>query len=354
MNIFDRYIIKIILSSTALVMITMLSLYSFITLADIMGVIGRGNFTLYDAFYYTLLTMPRRLYDIFPFSVLIGTMLGLSGLNSSSELVVIRAAGVSISRIILSVMKAALLLATMMIALSEYIIPVTERIAQRHYTMATHDNVTVNVADEIWIRDGHVFTNVRSVLADKSLNDISIFDFNEDRTLNVSTSAKHAYFSNGEWILEDIEQTFFSNSELRQHKLDKARWPTLLDLELVDVIISELENLSAVGLYRYASYLDKNDLDSAQYWLAFWNKIIAPFSMAAMLLLAIPFVFDSIRSSNTGSRIMIGLFIGVTFTIANLIAAQFGLVYHIYPFVSASFMTISTFLIAIVMIRKMV
>ena len=75
MNIIDRYIIKIILSATAMVLIAILSLYSFVALADVLGVVGRGRFTLYDAFYYTLFTMPRRLYEILPFSVLIGTML---------------------------------------------------------------------------------------------------------------------------------------------------------------------------------------------------------------------------------------------------------------------------------------
>ncbi|WP_198263206.1 hypothetical protein [sulfur-oxidizing endosymbiont of Gigantopelta aegis] len=43
---------------------------------------------------------------------------------------------------------------------------------------------------------------------------------------------------------------------------------------MVDVIISNLEYLSAYGLYRYASYLDDNSLKSNQYWLTFWNKIV--------------------------------------------------------------------------------
>ncbi len=354
MNIIDRYIIKIILSSTVMVLIAILALYSLMALANTLGAVGRGHFSLYDAFYYTILTTPRRLYDILPFSVLIGTMLGLSALNSSSELIAIRAAGISILRITLAVLKAAMILSIVMFALSEYIVPLSENLAKRFYSMATHDNVTVNVADEIWVRDGNVYTNIQSVLADKSLTGINIFSFNEDRTLKVSTFAKRAYYSNNEWILEDVRQTFFAPERLSQNKLDKARWPTLLNLELVDVIISELENLSAMGLYRYAAYLDNNDLDSEQYWLAFWNKIIAPFSMAAMLLLAIPFVFDSTRSSGTGSKIMIGLIIGISFTIANMIAAQFGLVYHLYPFISASFMTLSTFFMAFILIKKMV
>ncbi|WP_198263204.1 LptF/LptG family permease [sulfur-oxidizing endosymbiont of Gigantopelta aegis] len=107
MNILDRYIIKTVIYSTLLFLLIILSLYGFIVLADSFKYVGKGDFELGDAFYYTLLTMPRRLYQLFPFSVLLGAMMGLGALNSSNELVAIRTAGVSIGKIILSVMKAA-------------------------------------------------------------------------------------------------------------------------------------------------------------------------------------------------------------------------------------------------------
>jgi len=352
MNILERYLIKSVLTSTLLFLLIVLSLYGFIALADAFKYVGKGTFTIVDAFYYTLMTMPRRLYELFPFSVLLGAMMGLGALNSNSELVAIRAAGVSIARIIFSAMKAAFILALLMFAIGEYVVPLTEGIAQNHWSIKTKGATSVVSKNAIWIRDKDTFTKIHSISANNTLGNVSIFTFNEDKTLRVSTRAENAYYDDENWILNNIEQTFITNDKVVVNQIDQARWPTLLDLELVDVIVSKLEHLSAFGLYRYANFLDDNNLDSAQYWLIFWNKIIAPLSIAAMLLLAVPFVFDSSRTSNAGNRLMLGVLIGVTFTIANKITAQFGLVYNVSPVVSASLITITAFAFAWVLIRR--
>lgn len=353
MNILDRYLIKTVVYSTLLFLLIILALYGFIAIADSFKYVGKGNFDLIDAFYYTFLTLPRRMYQLFPFSVLLGAMMGLGTLNSNHELVAIRAAGVSTARIIFSVMKAAFILAIFIFIVGEYIVPITEKKALNHWTTQTHGASSTISEDAIWVRDGDTFTKIHAITSDKTLGNVSIFTFAEDNTLKVTTRAASAHYNGEDWILKDIKQTFITENKVISNQIDKARWPTLLDLELVDVIISNLEYLSAFGLYRYANYLDANKLESNQYWLAFWNKMIQPFSIAAMLLLAVPFVFSSSRSSNAGSRLMTGVFIGVVFTIANKITAQFGLVYHFNPLFSASLVTISTIFIASIMIRRM-
>jgi len=353
MNILDRYIIKTVIYSTLLFLLIILSLYSFIALADSFKYIGKGSFDLADAFYYTLLTLPRRLYQLFPFSVLLGAMMGLGTLNSNNELVAIRSAGVSIAKVIFSVMKAAFILAAFILIVGEYVIPVAEKMAANHWTTQVKGASSTISKDAIWIRDKDTFTKIHSITSDNTLGKISIFTFNEDKTLKVSTNANSAHYNGKYWILTDIRQIFITPEKVVANKMERARWPTLLDLELVDVIISNLEYLSAFGLYRYSSYLDANNLDSNQYWLAFWNKLVQPFSIAAMLLLSVPFVFSSSRTGSAGSRLMAGVFIGVIFTIANKITAQFGLVYNINPLISASLITISTFILASLLIRRM-
>lgn len=353
MNILDRYIIKTVLLSTFMFMFIILALYGFIALADAFKYIGKGTFDMSDAFYYTALTMPKRIYELFPFSVLLGAMMGLGTLNSHGELVAIRAAGVSIAKIIFSAMKAAFILAVLMFAIGEYIVPAAENSALNDWTVKTHGATSMVTKDAVWVRDRDTFIKIHSISTDKTLGNVTIFSFNEDKTLKASTRAESAYFENEAWILNNIKRTVVTEDKVIVNEIKQQRWQTLLDLDMVDVIVSKLENLSAWGLYLYATYLDDNRLDSNQYWLVFWNKIISPFSIAAMLLLAVPFVFDSSRTSNAGNRLMIGVFIGVSFTIANKITAQFGLVYNVSPFLSASLITITTFVIASLLIRRM-
>lgn len=353
MNILDRYLIKTVLSSTFLFLLIILSLYGFISLADSFKYVGKGTFDSADAFYYTMLTLPRRMYELFPFSVLLGAMMGLGTLNNNSELVAIRASGVSITRIIFSSMKAAFILAIFMFVIGEYVVPLSENTALNHRTVKTHGATSALTKDAVWVRDKETFTKIHSIAADNTLGKVSIFTFNDDKTLRVSTLAETAHFENDNWVLKRIRQTFFTENKIVINEIEQAIWPTLLDMELVDVIVSKLEHLSAAGLFRYANYLDDNNLDSKQYWLIFWAKIISPFSVAAMLLIAVPFVFDSSRTNNAGNRLMMGVLIGVIFTIANKITAQFGLVYNFSPFFSAFAITLMTFIIATLLIRRM-
>ena len=353
MYILDRYLIKTVLGSTFLFLFIILALYGFIALADAFKYVGKGNFAISDAFYYTAMTMPRRLYQIMPFSVLLGAMMGLGALNSNSELVAIRAAGVATGRIIFSAMKAAVLLGLFMFGIGEYVVPVTESIAQNHWTVKTHGATSVISNDAVWVKDQKTFTKIHSITADNSFGKVSIYTFNDDNTLRVSTLAQSAHYNGKHWILKNIRQSFISNEKVVTNTLKQARWPTLLDLELVDVIITKLEFLSASGIYRYAKYLDSNNLDSSQYWLIFWSKLISPLSIAAMLLIAVPFVFNTSRTNNAGNRLMIGVLIGVSFTIANKIAAQFGLVYNFSPIFSASIVTLLTLATASLLIRRM-
>ena len=353
MNILDRYIIKNIIYSTGLVLFILLSLYGFLVLVEAFKYIDKGTFELKDAFFYTLMTLPRRMYQIFSFSVLLGAMMGLGALNSNNELVAIRAAGVSVTKIIFSVMKAGFILAIFIFLVGEYIIPVSEKIAQNHWTSKTKGASSAVSEDAIWVRDGDNFIKIHAITSDNTLGNVSIFTFSKDKKLKVRTWAASAQYDGEDWILKDITQTYISEKEIVTNKINQARWPTLLDLELVDVIITSLEYLSAAGLYRYSSYLDANNLDSSQYWLVFWNKVIQPFSIAAMLLLSVPFAFSSSRTNDTGTRLMTGVFIGIIFTIANKITGQFGLVYDINPLVSASLITLGTFILASYLIRRM-
>lgn len=352
MYILDRYIIKTVCIYTFLFLFTILALYSFIALVDAFKHVGKASFATSDAFYYIILTLPIRIYELFPVSVLLGSMMGLGTMNSNNEIIAFRTAGVSVTRIIFSAMKAAFILALFMFAIGDYIVPETQKLALSYWTKKSDSAASAITDNAIWVRDKDTFIKIHSISTNKDLGKVSIFAFKDDKTLKSSTLAESAHFKNNNWILKDIKQTFFTESKVIVSEMDEALWPKLFDPEMLDVIVSKLEHLSTRDLYRYVSYLDDNNLDSNKYWLLFWNKIISPFSIAAMLLISIPFVFNNSRTSNAGNRLMAGVMIGVVFTISNKITAQFGLVSNFSPFLSASIITIATLIFASILIRR--
>ncbi len=105
MKILDRYIGTAVVTGTLLVMLVLLALFFFIDFVNDLNDVGKGNYNVLRAVQYVALTQPRRVYELFPLAALLGSMLGLGWLAAGSELTVMRAAGVSLTRLILSIMK---------------------------------------------------------------------------------------------------------------------------------------------------------------------------------------------------------------------------------------------------------
>ena len=236
--------------------------------------------------------------------------------------------------------------------IGEYVAPVTERIAIRHQNVALYDSLTLDIKNEVWIKDKNFYANIRSIRADKTLSGISIYSFKNGK-MNEAMYAQEAIYINDNWLLKDIKVTRFNENSLDTYQIPETVWDVPLKLNLVDILSEEIKNLSAAELYQYANYLDQNQLDSSPYYLQFWQKITAPFTLLVMIFLAYPFAISDTRANNMGVRIVIGVILGLSFSILNKISAEFGLLYHFPPFISAVFFTILTLFASVFLIKKM-
>ena len=94
-----------------------------------------------DALIYVAYTIPRRIEEFIPYATLIGSLIGLGRLAASSELIVIRTAGVSMRRVGWMAIKPALFIAFFGMAIGEYIAPVSEQIAISQRALAQRDDL---------------------------------------------------------------------------------------------------------------------------------------------------------------------------------------------------------------------
>ena len=133
----------------------------------------------------------------------------------------------------------------------------------------------------------------------------------------------------------------------------KAAWDSLLDPDLLDVVVVKPERLSISGLIKYVEFLQDNGQDARPYQLALSSKLVRPFVTLAMLLVAIPFVLGVQRSGSIGSRILIGAILGIGFTLVERLFGNVGLVYGLNPVVAATLPFFLVLSAAIVAIRRM-
>jgi lipopolysaccharide export system permease protein len=114
------------------------------------------------------------------------------------------------------------------------------------------------------------------------------------------------------------------------------------------------ESLSIRGLIDYLDYLEANDQDPSRYELAFWRKLMQPFTVAVMLLVALSFIFGPLRSVSMGARIMMGVFTGIFFFLCNEVLGSLSLVYQLSPILGAAMPSLFFVSIAWYLINKKV
>lgn len=336
MKILDAYIAKTVISGTLMVLLILGSLLAFVDFVAELDDVGKAQYSMLEAAIYVLLSLPNRLYELFPTAVLIGSLLSLGALAGNSELTVMRAAGISIMRIVFSVMRAGLILLIFVALIGEFIVPMSERQAQSIRAKELQQNITLGGEGGFWARDGQRFIYVSHVYPGMNLGKVNVYEFDDSNKLQQITHARSARYTDGKWQLENVLQTDFSNEQIKSNAVQFVLWNKLLNPDLFSVVSVKPENMSATDLYQYSNYLKDNDLESSHYDLAFWIKVFTPLSSLVMLLIALPFVFNSQRDAGTGNRVLYGLLLGIGFFLLNRTMNHLGQVYHFYPFVSAS------------------
>ena len=333
-TILDRYLGATVIRGALLALMVLASLSAFFTLLGELGDL-RNDYDLAKAALYMLLTLPRRVYEMFPTAVLLGGLMSLGALAANSELMVMRAAGVSVTRITLAVLQAGLILAVLAGVLGEVVAPPGERYAQSMRSAAQTGYITLQSDYGFWARDGNNFVQIRQVLPGAEIRDITIYELDDELRLRSLIHAQSGSYANGRWELEGIKQSLIDAKGVTTRVVDSAQWRSLLQPDLLEVLSIKPEDLAAADLARYVGYLDENNLSSDRYRLAFWVKIVTPFATLVMLLIAIPFVFGSLRVAHAGTRMLVGVLLGMGFYLLNQALNHIGLVYGFPPLLSA-------------------
>jgi lipopolysaccharide export system permease protein len=341
MRLLDRYIGVHILSGTALALAVLLSVFSFIDFIDDLDSVGKGTYTATSALLNSVLTMPGRAFALFPPAALIGTLLGLGSLAASRELVVMRSAGISVHRITGSVMKSGLILVVLSVIIGELVAPQAAQIAVEQRTSALRESLSMMTRFGSWLRDGQSFVNIRKVSPDGVLEEIYIYDFDENLRLRAATRADGARHLDDHWQLTGIVQSSLTERAVETREVERARWNSKLVPDMVNVSSVAPESLSAFGLVTYLDYLRANGLSTPRFELALWNKLIYPLATAVMIYLAAAMVLSRSSPMVVGQRIVVGALAGVGFHILHNTSVRVGLVYELSPLLTAALPTLA-------------
>lgn len=341
MNLLTRYLGREIYLSTALVFAALITLFAFLDLVHELNVMGIGQYHLGYVLLFVLLTIPGHVTELFPVAVLVGSIFALVQLAASSELTVLRASGASVQQMIGALFRIALPLIALSFLISEFVAPPSERLAQQLRMKAQNTQVSLKeFRSGVWVKDERSFVNVKSVMPDTSLSNVNIYRFDETYHLEAITRAKRANFiEEGHWQLEGVQETRFDKQSTSVSVVPKQEWSTALNPSILSVLMVVPEQMSAYDLYQYVGHLRENRQQSARYEIAMWGKLVYPFALLVMMLLALPFASYQRRSGGISAMIFAGIVLGLVFHFVGRLFASLGALNDWSPFLSATAMT---------------
>lgn len=352
MKLLYRYLAREIYASVTLVFAALLMLFAFLDFIHELSVMGYGKYSLGYVLIFVLLTIPGHIYELFPVAVLVGTILALVQMASRSELTIYRTSGASTMQMLAALGRIALPMIIISFLCGEFVAPPSERMAQKLRLQAMNSQISLQAfRSGVWVKDGHSFVNVKSVMPDTSLSDIVIYSFDETSHLETIVSAKGAsYIEPGKWQLSDVLQTRFAKTGVTTAALKSQEWQSVLTPGIMSVMLVVPEQMSAYDLYEYAEHLKENKQQSARYEIAMWNKLVYPFALLVMMVLALPFASYQRRSGGVSVMVFMGIVLGLVFHFTGRLFASLGALNNWQPFVSATAMTLLFLLIGVTMI----
>jgi len=285
---------------------------------------------------YVLLCVPGRLFVYLPFASLIGCLAGLGILANSSELTVMRAAGVSTGRLLWFSLRPALLLIVIGLAMEQWIVPPTKQFAESYRSLALHDEGAGISKYGLWHREGSQFMHFNAVEPNGVLYGVAIYEFSENSTLLRAAYAQRAIFNNNSWLLEDLRETRFLGDRNEQVFLPSSVWKTELTPALLNVLILDPVDLAMTDLWHYANYLVSQELSAQEYFLAFWSKLLQPLAVLSLVLLAGGTIFGPLREATMGFRVTVGVVIGIAFRTFQDMLGPASLVFGFSPLFAAA------------------
>jgi len=331
MRLLSGYLMRTIVISTALVLMVLLALaalFEFIgQLEDVQGAYG-----IPQALMYSFLRLPQLSFEMLPIAALIGSLLGLGGLANNSELVVMRTAGLSVGRLAGMVAWSGLVLMLFTALIGEFIGPPLDYYARTTRNEQRLGADAQDTGNPAWIKDGRVIIHLERVNADFDFGGIYLFRFNDDNSLASIARAENSVLGNDEqWRLENFRETRFKDDGVQVDESSLAVESFNINSETLGVTLVKPISLSARGLLNYIRYLRKNELASDRYETELWSRVSSTLTVVIMPVLALAFVFGSLRSSGSGTRLMLGVMIGLAYFLASEMTANSGVVFGFDP-----------------------
>lgn len=286
-----------------------------------------ASYSYLDALRYIVYSAPEALQSYMPFGVLIGAVIGLGLLANHSELTVMQAAGLSRLRIIGWVMQPALVFVLLSLALSQFVLPTTNNLARQARNHKTADATSVN---GYWQKHGDTLLAIGYANVDGEVRDVRQWTLSQQGEVRQMLHAERGVYqpaptasatnpaathsASQPWRLYAVQTlTIAADGSSQQRMVGEMPVSLPIAPSSIYLLTQNPEDMSLSVLWQHRTLMQSQQRRSLPHEVAFWQKLLSPFAVLSLVLVACSFVFGSLRNQSLGYRIVIALLFGLMF-----------------------------------------
>jgi len=337
-RILDEYVVMEFLKTFLLVLFGFVVLMLVFTFFDLVSDILRNHIPLSTVGQYLVNLTPDMLYQIAPLAVLIAVLVTFGVLNRNSELIAMKATGISLYRLVVPIVSIAAILSVSLFLFDEYYLPQANRKQEAlRNIIKGRPPQTVLHPENNWIfgqagagEQGRIFyyeffDPVRNEFANLSVFEFDPATFALSRRIFASRAIWNANLNS--WVFEDGWQRDFEGATVSEdgyHAFDQTSFaemheePGYFKKESL-----QSQEMNFEQLDHYINDLRQSGFDTMVLRVALWHKLAYPLIAIVMAVLAIPFALSmGRRGSLTG--IAVAIFVALTYFVADSLFGAMG------------------------------
>jgi lipopolysaccharide export system permease protein len=331
------YTVKLFLTRSLAVLLGLILVLMTLDLlgesGKILAVPGNGDAELWK---YVSLRLPILTSRFLPFSVLLGTLIAFTSLNQNSEVVAMKAAGISAHQMLAPLILASLVIAGALFAFNETMVVQSNRAVT-----AWSDNdyrpvpPETGILSNVWLLNGDDLVQARHVGGTGAAfhaEGLTIFE-RDNGTLQRVIHAERAVPDDGAWKLTKV-RTYDSGMNVVR-RLPELRALEGLQPEQLRLAKVDPEKLDFWTLKERIGQLERAGRPADEAKAGLWHKITGPLSTILMPLLAATAAFGLARSGQVLLRATIGMALGFAYFVADNFSVAMGNVGAYPPLLAA-------------------
>ena len=326
LGILDRYVVSTYARIAGLSAAALAGIFYISTFLDLSPRVFRGDVTWSMLASYFWYVTPQYLYYILPLTVLLASLVTIGLLTKNSELVVMKACGISLYRVALPIVGAAIVAGGTLFLLGETVLGPSNRRAEaiRHVIRGGSPQ-TFDVLLRQWVvgSGGEIYHFDYFDPRARQFNGLSVYDFGPGTvTLAGRTYAERAVYVGGDdatsaaWRLEEgWTRELAEDGETLAFLAFSESEATIEPPAYFATQPPDERFMSRGQLGEYTAQLQASGFDVSSQLVALERKLSFPFVTLVMTLIAVPFAVAAGRRGAMYS-VGVGIVLGITYWVS--------------------------------------